>query len=451
MLKISKNTNPNQFGSNGLKSEQFVDSHKVFRLKKYIKIVLVCSFTILLFLPWRQNISAIGKVTTRLPEHRPQSIQSVISGRLEKWFVREGDRVKKGDTIAFISEVKSEYFDPNIILRTTQELEAAQKSIAFYDNKIKALSNQYQSTRSMMILKTQQTKNKVSQAMNKVSIDSANLIAIDTDYQISKNQLERTKSLYDSGLKTLTELQKKQMSVQKVIAKQSEQKNKLINTRNELINIEIDLANIQNEYNQKLFKIESDKQTANTSKMASIAKVAKIQNKLSNYQERQKFYYIRSPQNGQIVQTLKQGLGEILKEGTQIATIMPSNSELAVEILVKPEDVPLIKKGDRVRMRFDGWPAIVISGWPEMATGIFSGHIVAIDQFINQKGYYRVLISPTIDEKPWPYDLRVGTGVNAFLLLQNVSVWYEIWRKVNGFPPDHYTVVNDYKASNLTK
>lgn len=450
MLDISNNNISKTFGANGLKSEQFVKNHRVFTLKKNIKIIISLSLIVLLFLPWRQNISAIGNVTTRLPQDRPQSIQSVISGKLEKWYVREGDMVKKGDTIAFISEVKSQYFDPNIILRTQQELDAAQKSITFYDNKIKALSNQFSSTQSMMWLKLKQTKNKVAQSTNKVSIDSANLVAVETDYQISKNQLERTQTLYDNGLKTLTELQKTQMGVQKSTAKLSEQKNKLINTRNQLINTEIDLANIQNEYNQKLYKIESDKQTANTSKMAAIAKVAKIQNKLSNYQERQKFYYIRSPQEGQITQTLKQGLGEILKEGTQIATIMPSNSELAVEIFIKPEDLPLIKNGDRVRMRFDGWPAIVISGWPEAATGIFSGNIVAIDQFINKKGYYRLLISPTTDEKQWPQDLRVGTGVNAFLLLNSVYVWYEIWRKVNGFPPDHYTVVRHEKINKKT-
>jgi hypothetical protein len=98
----------------------------------------------------------------------------------------------------------------------------------------------------------------------------------------------------------------------------------------------------------------------------------------------------------------------------------------------------LLGVGNNVRLRFDGWPAIVISGWPESSTGVFSGNIVAIDQIISENGYYRVLISPDKAEKDWPQKLRVGTGANAFILLNNVPIWYEIWRQLNGFPPDFY-------------
>ena len=68
----------------------------------------------LMFFPWTQTITGKGQVTTLTPDQRPQTIQSPIPGRIEKWFVKEGDLVKKGDTILEISEVKSDYFDPNI-------------------------------------------------------------------------------------------------------------------------------------------------------------------------------------------------------------------------------------------------------------------------------------------------------------------------------------------------
>ena len=200
----------------------------------------------------------------------------------------------------------------------------------------------------------------------------------------------------------------------------------------------IDLSAIEQEYLDKLSKSQSDKQSALANKLESIAATSKLRNQLSNYSERQKFYYITAPQSGYITKAIKKGIGEIIKEGTDIVTIMPANPRLAVEVYLQPQDLPLVKIGEDVRLRFDGWPAIVISGWPERSTGIFSGEVVAIDRFISDNGFYRTLVSPTNEVKEWPSELRVGTGTTAFLLLNDVPVWYEIWRKLNGFPPDFY-------------
>ena len=83
-----------------------------------------------------------GSVTTLTPDQRPQTIQSPIPGRIEKWYVREGDFVKKGDTILFISEVKNEYFDPNLVNRTGHQIKAKEASVVSYGSKVKALNNQ---------------------------------------------------------------------------------------------------------------------------------------------------------------------------------------------------------------------------------------------------------------------------------------------------------------------
>ena len=58
---------------------------------------------IALFLPWTQNISGTGSVTTLKPDQRPQTVHNAIAGRIEKWFVQEGDYVKKGEIIATIA------------------------------------------------------------------------------------------------------------------------------------------------------------------------------------------------------------------------------------------------------------------------------------------------------------------------------------------------------------
>ncbi|MFT4760166.1 MAG: adhesin transport system membrane fusion protein [Paraglaciecola sp.] len=438
MLNISQNGIQTSIHLEDSQAYKLLRRSKVKRLSLYLIGGLLILLLIFLFLPWTQNINAKGYVTTKLPGQRPQAIQSVISGKLEKWYVREGDFVAAGDTIIFISEVKNEYFDPDLIARTAEQVDAKSQSIDSYDQKVRALQNQYTALQASLRLKIQQTQNKVQQARNKITMDSIDLGAYRTNLKIAKNQLFRTKDLQDKGLKTLTEMQEKELKVQQTAAKVTVQENKLLNQRNELMNLFIELNSIERDYNNKLAKSQSDQQSAISAKLETIASTSKLQNQLSNYSVRQQFYHITAPQSGYIIKTLKKGLGEIIKEGSDVATIMPSVYDLAVEAYLRPQDIPLLQIGSRVRLRFDGWPAIVISGWPEASTGVFTGKILAIDQNISENGQYRILVESHNEEKVWPKKLRIGTGTQAFIMLRDVPIWYEIWRQLNGFPADYY-------------
>jgi adhesin transport system membrane fusion protein len=438
MLNISENSIMPQLDLDRFSAFKLLRKSKFHRFPVYLGIVLFVGFLGSLFLPWTQNIQAKGYVTTRAPEQRPQAIQSVISGKLEKWYVQEGDFVKAGDTIVYISEVKSEYFDPELVERTAEQVSAKSQSITSYEDKMNALENQFRALEEGRLLKQQQIENKIEQARNKIRIDSIDLIAYRANLEIALNQVARTQELYDKGLKSLSELQEKQLKIQEVQAKVTVQENKLLNQKNEFLNLKIQLSSVGREYADKLAKSRSERQSAMSGKFEAVAETSKLRNKLSNYSLRQAFYFITAPQSGYITKTIQKGVGEIVKEGTDIATIMPDVYDLAVEVYVKPQDLPLLKQGEGVRLRFDGWPAIVISGWPEASTGIFDGEISAIDQFISDNGYYRILIVPDNHRKIWPEQLRFGTGANTFILLNDVPLWYEVWRQLNGFPPDFY-------------
>lgn len=446
MLNISDNSIKDSVNLSDFNSHRLLNKSHIKRLSLWLIISMTILFFAFLFLPWTQNISAKGYVTTRSPEQRPQAIQSVIAGRLEDWHVQEGDFVEKGDTIVFISEIKSEYFDPELLTRTSEQIDAKSQSVDSYNQKVIALQNQFIALQETFDLKQEQTHNKILQARNKISMDSIDLVAHKTNLAIAENQLSRSQELYDKGLKTLTELQDKEYKVQSASAKVNVQENKLLNQKNQLINLQIELQSIAKEYADKLAKSQSEQQSALSSKLESVAATSKLRNQYSNYTERQKFYYITAPQSGYITKTLKKGIGETVKAGTDIATIMPDKYDLAVEIYSKPQDLPLLNIDDLVQIRFDGWPAIVISGWPKSSTGVFQGRIVAIDKFISDNGYYRILISPNIETKDWPLRLSVGTGANAFILLNEVPIWYEVWRQLNGFPADYYKTKKENKS-----
>jgi hypothetical protein len=91
-----------------------------------------------------------------------------------------------------------------------------------------------------------------------------------------------------------------------------------------------------------------------------------------------------------------------------------------------------------VRFMFDGFPAIVFSGWPNTSYGTFGGKVVAVESSVSNNGRFRILITEDPDEKPWPRELKMGTGAQGMALLKDVPIWYELWRNINGFPPDYY-------------
>lgn len=438
MLNISNNEIKTSKSYWELESVIMVEGRKSGKV--FIKIMgySFLFFAIILFIPWTQNVRTDGSVTALKPEQRPQSIQSVIDGRIEKWFVQEGDIVKKGDTILFISETKDEYFDPKLLDRTQDQLNAKSKSVVSYMEKVKALDNQIEALIQTGRLKLEQAKNKLLQARLKVQSDSMDYKASIVNLDIALKQLERTEKLYEQGLKSLTELESRKLQVQKTTADKISAENKLLSSKNEVINAEVEINSINAQYSNSVAKAESEKYTALSDMYDTEANVTKLQNQYANYSIRTGMYFITSPIDGIITKAIQAGIGENVKQGQEIVSLMPQKYDLAVEMFVRPIDLPLLEKGQPVRIQFDGWPAIIFSGWPNTSYGTYGGKVYVIDNFISPNGYYRVLVVPDPKDHEWPTALRVGSGTNNMLLLKDVPIWYELWRKFNGFPPDYY-------------
>jgi multidrug resistance efflux pump len=404
------------------------------------KIIMYVSLIgiVILFLPWTQNISGSGAVTTLKPDQRPQTIHSAIGGRIEKWFVKEGDYVKKGDTILFISEIKEDYFDPNLVANTKNQVDAKKMALQSYGSKVTTLSSQINAIQNERQLKLQQAQNKIRQSLLKVKSDSMDLEAVKTQIKIANTQFNRAVTLNKEGLKPMTDVEEKRLKLQEVEAKIITQENKFLASKNEVINSKVEVNRIHAEYTEKVSKAESDQYTALSNQYDTEAQVNKLQNQYVNYQIRNGMYYIKAPQDGYINRAIQSGIGEIIKEGTQIVSIMPSKYDIAVETFVSPNDLPLIHKGEKVRIWFDGWPTVVFSGWPNMSYGTFGGKIVAVENFISSNGKFRVLIAPDQEEDKWPKQISIGSGAQTLALLDNVPIWFELWRTLNGFPPNYY-------------
>lgn len=145
---------------------------------------------------------------------------------------------------------------------------------------------------------------------------------------------------------------------------------------------------------------------------------------------------VKAPVDGTILRIISGQGAQIVKAGQMLAVLVPETESRAVELWIAGNDMPLIRDGAEVRMQFEGWPAIQFSGWPGAAYGTYGGKVALIDASDSGQGKFRVVITPKEDE-PWPEGtyLRQGVRTLGWVLLNRVSLGYELWRRFNGFPP----------------
>ncbi|WP_092207103.1 HlyD family secretion protein [Bizionia echini] len=447
MLNITNNTMKEKLDLNQFNSSKMVFNKQYYRTFNMFLLAFAIIVIIILFLPWTQNISGTGSVTTLKPDQRPQTIQSQIPGRIEQWYVQEGDTVEKGDTILRISEVKSEYFDSQLVSRTGNQIEAKSSSVEAYQGKVGALNRQIIALRQEQALKLKQAQNKLLQAKLKVKSDSIDTEAAKTNLNIAETQYQRTLTLQNEGLKAVKDVEEKRLKQQENLAKLISQENKLLASINEVINAEVEISRISAEYADKVSKAQSDMYTAQSNQFDASAQVTKLENEYTNYKMRNDLLYVTAPQKGYINKTLIGGIGETFKEGEELVSIMPTEFDFAVETFVTPIDLPLLHVGEKARVQFDGWPAIVFSGWPNASYGTYGAKVVAIENYISVNGKYRVLLEPDETDYKWPEAIRVGSGVRTIALLNDVPIWFELWRQLNSFPPDYYNPTAQKNAS----
>lgn len=390
---------------------------------------------VLMFLPWQQYVTGKGSVIAYRPQDRPQVVNTAIAGRITAWHVAEGQFVRRGQPIITLAEIKDDYLDPATADRYGEQVQAKGSAADAKRAKVRALGEQIMALEEARELKAQQLQAKVEQVRFTVVADSAAVQAALLDSTIALRQLGAQEALYRDGLKSLVELEAARNRAQAVAARVVQARGTLAKTRAELDNALLEIRAVAAEYADKLAKAQGDRSATSAEVDEARAEIAKLRNSEANVRLRNALATVTAPQDGFVVRVLRAGVGETVKEGEAVATVMPFDAERAVELSVKAMDVPLLRPGRKVRLTFDGWPALQFAGWPSVAVGTFGGIIAVIDQVNAPDGSYRILVRPDPTDEPWPELLRVGSGVIGWAMLDEVPIWYEFWRTLNGFPP----------------
>lgn len=390
----------------------------------FSRILVLCFIGAAVFVllsGWQQFVTGSGKVIAFNPLERRVNVEALVEGRVKNLNIVEGQQVKAGDIIAEIQDN-----DPNLLENLESKRLALNSRIDFAKSRVEALSSQMAQQGMSKSQAIDSARQKVSAA--KIAAETAEL-----DH-------DRVEALFSKGLASRRE---HEAAILRRDATAADYRSNQAN-----------LKKTENDFDAILASTQASLESAK-SDIASAERDLTAMDISVNQTRRQQ---ITAPRDG-IVLSVSATDGMYLKPGSRICVIIPETESRFVEIWVDGNDVPLIKPrreekgktlaGSSVRLAFEGWPAVQTVGWPQTAVGTFGGEVFFVDSTDDGQGRFRVVIAPKediVDRKDgkgpvkvsWPSGerwLRQGTQAKAWIMLEEVPLWLEIWRQLNGFPP----------------
>ncbi|MCB9524621.1 MAG: HlyD family efflux transporter periplasmic adaptor subunit [Myxococcales bacterium] len=399
----------------------------VERVARRLGIGLLLTLAAFLLVPWQQTSQGHGRVIAYAPTEREQTVGAPISGIVQEWKVQEGDAVKKGQVLARMADNA-----PAILERLRQERDAAQAEIQAAEAGIASVERQIASLTEARRLSLESADADIGAARQKVAAAKNELKAARAEERLARLNLERREKLREQGLRSQRDLELAQFKAAKTRTEVLKTKAKVQEAEAALLAKQADREQKGADADAKIAKESANLQKLRADRAKADAKLAKAEVKVS----RQEAQVVIAPRAGIILRILANEGGEQVKSGAPLAILVPDTDARAAELWVSGNDAPLITPGRKVRLQFEGWPAVQFSGWPSVAVGTFGGQVAFVDYAANAKGKFRVVVQPDPAEPEWPQQrfLRQGARANGWVLLNEVTVGFELWRQLNGFP-----------------
>ncbi len=396
-------------------------------LARLLAVLGLLFFGTLLFVPWQQSIDGTGRVVAFAPVERQQELDAPIEGRVTRWYVREGSRVAQGELLLELTDN-----DPDILQRLEQERSAviARKDAAV--SRATSIQSRQKALGSSRGAGIRAAESRVAMSRERSRAAQQTVEATRAAQGTAKQNLERQDKLVAQGLTSQRNVELAQLDLVRTATEVERALATLQAALGEELALEADRARVEHDLNAAIDDARAAEASALAEEATTAAELARLEVRLA----RQSTMEVRAPKEGTVLRLLSGQGNSFVKAGDPLVVLVPDTTERAVELWVGGNDLPLLSDGRPVRLQFEGWPAVQFTGWPSVAVGTFGGTVALIDSTDDGAGKFRILVRPDAGD-PWPSALylRQGVRVNGWVLLDQVKLGYELWRRFNGFPP----------------
>lgn len=426
--------------SNKLRSWEAVQIPDRLRFSARLAIKLLLLFSLVIaFVPWTQTITVTGQLSAYSPYERPQDIEAQITGRIRKWHVYEGVRVKQGELILELDDIDPNFMAPELLALLEQQKKALEENRKAALERAEQLSERIKEMNNLVKAAVPSAEARVREAENRVRAAEQRIVAAKIAVDTADLNVDRHQKLAAQGLVSQRELE---LAIQAAIASKAElqaAEASLKEAQQGMRALSFGRDQISAEVVQRLLDAEASRAGALADAARAADQLAAVELRLSNAAQRRMASRILAPIDGTVVRMAQVGPGETVRQGDKLVRISPLSADRAVEMKADGIDAPLLNVGRKVRLLFYGIPAIPLPAWPELMAGTYSGVIKVVDQVDDGQGNFRFWVVPDPEDRPWPEQshVRQGTKVMGWVILNRVPLWYELWRRFNLFPPDY--------------
>lgn len=395
-----------------------------FGRNTFIMIALIIGF---LFLPWEQTVKGKGTLIAYDPTQRPYTVLATIDGFIKKFNVSEDQYVKKGKELFEMVDLDEKYIQKLNTIRINIE-----SQIVNTEDSIRLMQEKYHNAIKYLKVGLNVYDQKLSQSKDKIRSLKLKQVSLEKNSAIETLQFQRIKHLFDEGIQSKRMYESAENTKVKAIAEL--EKNG--------VDIEIEMKNIdinENEKEKFLNDTNNKIKSLETLILTSENKLSSLQEKLelqSMNIARYKTSKVFASKDGYVVRMYQNDTNKLIKKGEKILFFSPDVSVKTLLVKVSDFNMPLLRTGNKVRIMFYGWPAMQVPGWPKVKFGTFGGIVKRVDPISHEKGFhYAYVVEDPKD--PWPSDkiLKLGTRANAWIRLETVPLWYQLWRLMNALPP----------------
>jgi adhesin transport system membrane fusion protein len=395
---------------------------------RLLGLLMVLLGIITMLAPWQQSVTGEGRVVAYAPDERRQPIDAPVPGRLVRWHVHEGSVVREGDPIVEISDN-----DPMFTERLDNERSAVESKLASYEERLRSLELQIGAATAARRSEIAAAEAKTRAAVEKLAAQEQKLKAAEAALETSMLNLGRVNALSDRGLAARRDLELAELAATKARTERDAAQADARSAVGDLDAARAALDKARAEGDAKIQDAEAKLRSGQSDVADARASLARLQVNIA----RQQNQLVSAPRAGVVLQVLAVQGGKQVKQGDTLAILVPDTSDRAVELWVDGNDAAIVSEGRKVRLQFEGWPAVQFTGWPSVAVGSFGGVVSFVDAHDDGKGNFRVFVRPDPAEEPWPSPrfLRQGVRAKGWVLLEQVRLGFELWRRFNGFPP----------------
>lgn len=404
-------------------------SGRTQRLARWLLVLIAVVIVALGWLPWQQSARGVGGVIALDPQERQQTITSPAKGLVLRVSegLTEGAAVRQGDVLMEIQPLAA-----GLAATLEQQIRDFEAKLTNTDKKIQLYEEMVGSLIEARDFAVGAAEAMVRAAEAKLRAKQQTVPAYASKELQTQQFYNRNLSLFRQGVKPEKDVEKAKQEWDLARAELEALHSEVESAEEEVRSKQDELEQKRSEAQSKVDQYRALVEDARGDKNTLLKERRDLEIKRSELER----LVIRAPRDGRIFRVPVFERGQTVKEGDFLMTLVPDFTQPAVELWVAGNDMPLIRPGDRVRLQFQGWPALQFAGWPSVAVGTFGGEVIQVDPADDGKGNFRVVVGPTAEDA-WPDDryLRQGVRANGWVMLRTVSLGYEFWRQMNGFPP----------------